>query len=442
MLIFMVLGLVAVVAGPSAMAQQEPASAGTTKDDVIGASIVRPEGWLVERENYTYQDTYGYTLWRPESGDSHDHGGDPEVRVALAYDLEPGQIEGRVQEVIAAYPDLPMKREEVEVGKKYKGVAVGPIPGSSPSTEVYVPVEERVYQINVYGETLDAEGRKLLSDLSFYRPSRPVSSLGIPDANAPETLYKEVDPQLLERERAAKSPKTKSFEATPAERSGKAIEENRIKEGCWRADSRFFFQTQHGYGANRSGNDGIPTGFSIIGRPNFWGHYTHGNLGYGRCNERSYTNDYYAIDYPLNRGDVLFSPFKRGKVIFAGRNTTHKHYGIFVVIRASNGKYVSMSAHLNGLASGIRRGATVTDNTIIGYAGNSGHPSIPVGEVHLHQAYYRYPSYNRDGSPYGGAGLKAKYHHYVGTNTRPGGVYKFGWKHGSNTLTKGDRISN
>jgi hypothetical protein len=78
------------------------------------------------------------------------------VRVALAYGLQPGQIEATVRERLAAYPDLVMTREKVSVAQKgHEGVAVGPIPGSTPSTEVYVPVNGRVYQINVYRETLE-----------------------------------------------------------------------------------------------------------------------------------------------------------------------------------------------------------------------------------------------------------------------------------------------
>jgi murein DD-endopeptidase MepM/ murein hydrolase activator NlpD len=129
----------------------------------------------------------------------------------------------------------------------------------------------------------------------------------------------------------------------------------------------------------------------------------------------------YAIDYPLALGDVVFSPFRGGTVTFAGRNYSHKHYGVFVVIKADNGKYVSMSAHLNGLAAGIRKGARVTNSTVIGYAGNTGDPSIPVGPPHLHQAFYRYPKYNSDGSPYGGAGLQVVYHRYTGTAARKAG---------------------
>ena len=55
-----------------------------------------------------------------------------------------------------------------------------------------------------------------------------------------------------------------------------------------------------------------------------------------------------------------------------------------------------MSAHLSGLAGGIYWSARVTNQTIIGYAGKTDNASIPVGDTHLHQAYYHYPRYKPD----------------------------------------------
>ena len=103
-----------------------------------------------------------------------------------------------------------------------------------------------------------------------------------------------------------------------------------------------------------------------------------------------------------------------------------------------------MSAHLSSLKRGIKRGAKVDLNSIIGYAGNTGDPGIPVGEVHLHQAYYRKPSYNSDGSPYGGAGLQAIYHRYWANESRPTGVYQFAGPQSDtrSTRTKGELIRN
>jgi hypothetical protein len=422
---------------PGAEARQAPNEPRTerTEGAVVGASVVHDARWLVERERYTYGGTYGFTLWRPESGTPHDHGGTPALRVALAYDLEPGEIEGEVRGRISAFePDLSLKRETVNIAEKGReGMAVWPIPGSTPSAEVYVAVNDRVYRINLYAkkpgeEGLDEEDRRLLSTLRFEPPSRPVEALGLPRANAPETLYARGDEGLSGQQRV------------PQEETsgvGALAGDERIKEGCWRADPAYFFRVQYDREANDKPGDHIRTGFTLVGKPNYWDEYTHGDLGYGRCNEPEWCNDKFAVDYPLNRGDALYSPFKSGTVTFAGRNITHRDYGILVSIEASNGKYVNLSAHLDSLAAGIRKGTQVTDQTVIGYAGDTGGPDIPVGRPHLHQAFYRYPNYMPDGSPYGGAGLQVVRHRYFRGD---GGVHSFSWKDSRRTKSKGDLI--
>ncbi len=97
---------------------------------------------------------------------------------------------------------------------------------------------------------------------------------------------------------------------------------------------------------------------------------------------------------------------------------------------------MSLSAHLNSLARGIKRGAKVDRHTVIGFAGNTG-GAIPLGQPHLHQAYYRYPSYDSDGSPYGGAGLQVIRQHVF----RDDGVYRFGWQGRPGIKSKGSLTS-
>lgn len=426
--------------GPGAQAQAPDAS-GTqrTGGEAVGADIVHPAEWNVEREPYTFDDTYGYTLWYPDSDAAHDHGGKPALRVARAYGLQPEDVEGEVEAVLADYPDLPHRREKVDVAREHEGVAVGPVPGSTPYTAVYVPVNGRVYKINVYaddpeGRGLDDRSKALLADVRFEQPSRSVGSLGLPGANSPEALYPSgSEARAIERQEEEKTPEGSTAtapengsSATASRVTAKGGGEERIAEGCWEADPGFFVQTQHGSGANGASGDGIPTGWSSVGLPNFWGQYTHGDLGYGRCTEPYNTNDKFAVDYPLNRGNYVFSPFSCGTVTYAGRNQTHADYGIFVSIKACNGKYVNLSAHLDslGLKNGERltKGDKVTRDTVIGYAGDSGGGNIAVGRVHVHTAFYRYPKTNPDGSPYGGAGLQVTRNRYVGTAARKRGI--------------------
>ncbi len=108
-----------------------------------------------------------------------------------------------------------------------------------------------------------------------------------------------------------------------------------------------------------------------------------------------------------------------------------------MVIKADNGKYVSMSAHLSKLAVGIHRGAYVTNRSVIGYAGDPGDASVLVGPPHLQHAFYHYRRYRSDGSPYGGTGLQVVYYRYTGDAAGTGpGVYTFGG------TSKGKWISN
>lgn len=395
----------------------------TSGGSVVGASIAHPEEWFVERESSDYDDTFGFVVWERQPKTVEDHGGMPMVRVALAHELKPGQINRTVREKLTEYPDLPQKREKVQVGENdLQGVAIGPIPGSTPSIEIYVPVGNRVYQVNVYDDQLDAEDRELLSSLKFYKPSRSVDSLDLENAS-PEPKTPQQEARF--EDAIEDPPEEATFSAQGRSR------ERRISEGCWRANPGFFVQLQHDRYANSRRGDGVPTGWTVAGRPNYWGQYTHGNINQGRCIGRYNTNDKFAVDYPFDRGDRIFSPFKKGRVVFAGRNYTHNNYGKFVVIRASNGKYVSLSAHLNGIPRSIRKGKTVYKNSVIGYAGNTG-GDIAVGEVHLHQAFYRYPKFNPDGSTYGGAGLKVNRPRYSGTAARrlkirsPRNIYRLG----------------
>ncbi len=423
---FAVLALVTamIVAGTGAEAQEVPAATQKTGGEAVGASIVHPAAWNVERQPYTMDRTYGYTLWYPETEATHDHGGRPALRVSLAYDLEPEDIDGEVDEILADYPDLSQRRQTVDVARRYEGVAVGPLPGSTPYTAVYVPVNGRVYEIDVYADDpgtpgLGEVGRELLSDIRFEPPSRSVESLDLPGANSPEELYPtEAEARAIRATGESKASDGEYAAASPTI-SGRAGSEQRIAEGCWQADPDFFVRTQHGPKSNRGDSDGgIPTGFTKIGIPNFWGQYTHGSLGYGRCTKPYYTNDKFAVDYPLDRNNRVFSPFRCGTVTKLGRNKTHEDYGKFVAIRACNGKYVNLSAHLSDIRGGLGKGDRVTQTTILGYAGDSGGPNIEVGQVHLHTAFYRYPQMNEDGSPYGGAGLKIARNRYVGTAAR------------------------
>src|ERR687894_3013842 len=123
----LVAGLGVLVTGAGAQQAPEAAQTNRTGGDAVGASTAHPAGWRVEREPYTYDGTYGFTLWKPGAGADLEHWGTPAVRVALAYDLKPGQVEADARGRIAAHPDLPLERRTVSIGEEgHEGISVGP----------------------------------------------------------------------------------------------------------------------------------------------------------------------------------------------------------------------------------------------------------------------------------------------------------------------------
>ena len=403
--------------------------------DMVGIHLVlapeQQETFVVEAEPYTLEGTLGTTLWRHAEDDADPHAQVPLVRAALAYDLSPEDIDGEIDAIVAEhsrYEELDVRRIELLIdGEQARGA--GPIPGAPPSYQLYVTKGDAVHQINLYGDELSDEVMEAAAAIELDLPSVAVSSLELLDGNDPEFLYIDGANHLAEPfvdvSRDLLPEELDAVDDIGAS-GGAASGEWAIAEGCWKANG--WFQTQHGPNAN--GN-----GWVQVGHPNYWGEYTHGNLGWGRCAAPNYTNDKFAVDYPMRRGDVLYVPFRRATVRYVGRKYTHKNYGIMVVTSRGHsgyGKYWNISAHLNGVARGIYVGRKVTHRNIIGYAGNTGHPSIPVGPVHLHSAFYRWPR-NTNGAPWGGRGLMVDRMNFVRGS---GGTYRFAWPSADTHATK------
>lgn len=85
-----------------------------------------------------------------------------------------------------------------------------------------------------------------------------------------------------------------------------------------------------------------------------------------------------GIDYGAPRGTAVHATGD-GTVTRAGR---WGGYGRIVEIR-HNGRYSTRYAHLSGIARGVRRGATVAQNEVIGYVGSTGLSTAP----HLHYEF-------------------------------------------------------
>lgn len=420
--------------GEDALVVVDRGDASEVTSAVLGVRLRAPKTWRIEQETHALDRSWGFTAWGPERTDAPTlHLRRPVLRVAMVTDGTAADLDARV-----ASREKGSRREVLVGTRGVRGIAVGPFLGSTPYVEVWFPANGKLYRVNVYGTAIGAEAERLLRSIELSPPRRAIDTLHLDDGNGDALRVKGRAEKAL-KEAAARAGRDPAHVAPRTFASGGEVP---LSDGCWRMDSDFFVQTQHGMYANERWGPSY-TGWTIIGRPNFWNQYSHGQLGYGYCAEPYNTNDKYAIDYPLDYGDVVFSPFAAGYVTFAGRNFTHADYGILVTIVDPTGKYVSLSGHLSALAEGIYPGAYVTDETIIGFAGDTGGGVIAVGEPHLHQAFYRYPSYNADGSPFGGAGVQVVHHRYLGTAAGTGpGTYTFGWASDATTWSQGNWISN
>jgi hypothetical protein len=379
----------------------DPANPETTEveDPVVGLALAFPDRWEVVRDPVLFA-THGFVLTERAEDD---HGLVPVARLAIDVEGGAGDLAQRIDDLRAEFPDVDLAEWPVEVGG-VAATAIGPIPGGQPSVAVFTAVDGALYRMNYYAEELDARGGAMLSQVRFRPREATPLDLGLEPADSPHALFGRDAP--IEGEIRGES-------LADALAPAAAWSEYPLSNGCWAQGSGLFLQTTHSRDANGSG-------WSQMGTPNFWGERTHGNWGLGRCYSNYYTNDLYAIDYYLRVGDRLYSPLADGYVTYAGWDpNSWWNYGRMVVIESPNGKYVSLSAHMSHV--NVVPGQRVNRNTLIGWAGSTGY-AAPY--PHVHQAYYRWPSFSA-GRPYGGRGMMPTRLVYLGHG---GGAYTSFWK--------------
>ena len=90
-----------------------------------------------------------------------------------------------------------------------------------------------------------------------------------------------------------------------------------------------------------------------------------------------------ALDYAAPHGTPVVA-IADGEVTVAGNKG-----GLGITVEMVHGQYKSQYAHLSKIASGVKRGATVSQGDIVGYVGSTGISTGP----HLQYAFFK------DGTP-------------------------------------------
>jgi murein DD-endopeptidase MepM/ murein hydrolase activator NlpD len=380
----------------------------TVRDPAAGVAIDVPAEWRVQPDPVLFN-TYGFSVFNPEGEQNGGHERSPVMRVALAYETRPEQIEGLVSLLMERNRAVSPIRSEVEVGGR-KGVAVSGLPGTDSYSLIYVAAGERVYRIGMWTTErgLDARARMLLQNVRLEVPTRSVKSLGlVPVREAMAALPAPEEMLANSRANAARIAEAgleggegpMSLELDPAPpASAQACEFGQPSgffwQTVWDATNRFY----SGYTTTYSGTyynmrPGDPGWSAMSGNyGSWWGQNYH---VYKCYSDR--LNQYYANDWPAHKNANVYSAIK-GTVEWAGwdyyDSEGYQTLGNYVVVR--NGAYRAIMAHLTSIA--VSRGQTVGMNTIIGYAGKTGGPWDE--HVHSRVGYGESLTYNRQ--PYGG----------------------------------------
>jgi len=320
-------------------------------------------------------------------------------------------LDKAVTELMARFPTITFPAPTKITIDGIEALAVNGVPGIDPNVYIYLVANSHLYQIIYAGETLDDRGELLLRQLRFVKPVKALDSLGL--KRAEDTLY---EPSPYAACSLLKGAETElpheRAESTPS-RGLRAV------SGCADWPTAQLIQTPISDTAN--GN-----GYSNAG-PSY---YNQGAHQY--CNRTTGLNDYYALDFPLRTGDVVYAPFS-GTVKWVGWTCGGwSTLGKVVIVEKYVGttKYWSMAAHLNSI--NVQPNDSVTISTVIGYAGRSGNQSLTYWSTpHLHQGIYANATLDSScGGIYAGQSVQPLHVRYYRS---PGGYYE--------TLTQYQQVS-
>src|SRR3712207_5978318 len=80
---------------PTGIDGLDPEGARIVRDEAVGVTLAIPDDWRVHRDPVLFN-TYGFVLFDPRDEKAGSHERSPVARVALAYGMKPGDIEGRI----------------------------------------------------------------------------------------------------------------------------------------------------------------------------------------------------------------------------------------------------------------------------------------------------------------------------------------------------------
>ncbi len=376
------------------------------RDEAAGISFTVPSTWRSTSDAVLFKDSYGVFV----SGEDRDpstegpHDREPIARIAWRYAASPGDIETLVRAHLNDPSEETPQRADVQVDG-LRGVVVTGLAGSEPYSVVYVAAEDRVYEIGLWTHSrgLDDRAREVLASIRFAKPTRSLESLGLQHED--DSLHWQPTGEISARNAAAfaarltdltddgPDPEKDAPPAPPAEELGERA--SALSCGILAPyGTDMEWQTQWDASANYYGYAGW-TRMSGNGG-SWWGEGFHVS-----CADSYYHNQQYANDWPLQFGANVYSHFS-GYVKYAGwARGGHYTLGRIVIVR--NGRWSSLSAHLNGFGAGIAAGVWINaPKTVIGYAGNSDGGAGYGWAPHLHSRVTSGETYNGYGMPIGG----------------------------------------
>ena len=404
-----------------------PGNGKVVRDDAVGVSVTLSADWATRHDPVLFDDSYGFLVVGedrdPSAKGPHDR--EPIARIALLYDARPGQIDEIVRAQIKAregIPGLQLKRSEVAVGNGLRGVAITGMMGEKPYSAVYVAAGGRVYEIGLWTDEpgLDARAHLLLGSLRFTAPARPVRSLGLKSER--EALHWEPTGEIALQNRAAQAERKRLamkdvnaglLRVGPHEIREEPVHvSHSVSASSSAASSAATCHLLAPYGTDfqwQTEWDGTASFYASAGWTrmsgnggSWWGEGFHVWM----C-RADYHNQYFANDWPLDFGDNVYARYS-GYVKYAGW-AKGEHYTLGRIVIVRNGKWSTLSAHLNGIASGISAGVWVDAYwDVVGYAGNSDGGAGYNWDPHLHSRVTYGESYTGGGMPYGGQAVKPR----------------------------------